>query len=342
MGNSAGLTNEVAELAGFWLAEGDHKSNREITITNNAFELIQFSHAVLRGLFKTGNFRVYAYLDSEGAESQVLDGAIMRYYIDRRATKPYYILRFASTKNLAEWKRIVAATCSQEQFYDSILRGFFAGEGNIKTGAHFNRTLRMAQKHRLEVIDRILHHFGIEYKFSINDRSYEIVGRPNWAKLAEIKIADMHPIKKKEFWRVYSSFKEHHHKKNYIRDNILCHLDQPKTCGQLAATFGRGKSRVSSILSDLKRLGKVYDYRVGSTYFWVRNGTNIIPISKRKKTILDLLEEPKRVFQIANSLGVDEKSVSRRLTELSRLGLVSRKDYYWHKHEPIAEVRVCE
>lgn len=342
MGRPTELSNEIAELVGLWLAEGDHKSRYEITITNNAFELIQFSYAVLRGLFETGRFRVYAYLNSEGAESQVLEGATMRYYIDRRARKPYYILRFASTKNLAEWKRIVAAACSQERLYDSLLRGFFAGEGNINTGAHGNRTIRMAQKHRLEIIDRILHHFGIEYRFSINDRSYEISGRPNWAKLAEINIADLHPIKKKDFWRVYGSFKEHHHKQNYIRDNILCHLDQPRTCGQLAPVFGRGKSRVSEILSTLKIAGKVKDYKVGSTSYWVRSEDKFIPISKRKKSILDLLETPKRTYEIARNLDIDEKSVFRRLNELSRLGLVSHKDYYWYKQEPIGEVRVCE
>ncbi len=266
----------------------------------------------------------------------------MKYYIDRRARKPYYILRLASTKNLAEWKRIVADVCSRERFYAPLLTGFFAGEGNIKIGSHGNRTIRMAQKNRLEIIDKALHHLGIEHRFSASDRSYEIVGRPNWDKLAEIKIADLHPIKKSNFWRVYNSFKENHYKKHHIHDRILGHLDQPKTCGQLALVFGRGKARICEILTSLKKAGKVKDYKVGSTSYWVRSEDKFIPISKRKKSILDLLETPQRTYEIARNLDIDEKSVFRRLNELSRLGLVSRKDYYWYKHEPDGEVRVCE
>jgi len=36
------ITKELVECVGLWLAEGDNKTNQEITFTNNCLELILF------------------------------------------------------------------------------------------------------------------------------------------------------------------------------------------------------------------------------------------------------------------------------------------------------------
>jgi predicted transcriptional regulator len=337
------LSSEVAELAGLWIAEGDDKTEYEITITNNCFPLIKFSYKILKKLFKPKNFRIYIYTSKKRQMiKERMPEAKIRRYVDKRATKPYFILRVANVGFVKEWKKIVQEICKQQQFYPEILRGFFAGEGNIKTGTHSNRTVRIAQKNRIDIIDKMLNYFKIEWKFSPQDRSYEIVGRQNWEKLAKINIADLHPVKKKSFWNVYNSYRQWHYKKHHIRDKTVSQLSKPKTSDELAIQFNRSVSRIRQILSRLKKVGGVKNYRVGSKTYWVKSDANIIPVSKRKKAILNFLAKPKRTYQIATYLDLDEKSVFRRLTELKKLGLVSREEYYWHKIDTDAEVRLCE
>lgn len=337
------LSDEVAELAGLWLAEGDDKTRWEITITNNVFDLILFSYKTLNKIFKADNYRIYVYLPKKDYNlEEKLPPVAVKKYVDKRATKPYFILRLADIKKVRVWRTIVNEVCSQEKFYASILRGFFAGEGNIKTGSHKNRTIRIAQKERIEIMDKILNHFWIEWKFSKKGRSYEIVGRKNWEKLAKIKIADLHPDKKKKFWNVYESYKQWHYKKHHIRDNVLNYLSEPKTSLELAEQFDRGQARIQDVLIDLKKEGKIKDFVVRSKHYWLTTESNLVPISNRKKTILDCLASPKRTCEIAKTLKIDGKSALRRLRELDGLGLVSRNDYYWHKIQTNNEVMVCE
>ncbi len=338
------LSKEVAELVGLWLAEGDNKSIREITITNNCIELIQFSYRVLNRLFNRAKFRLYVYLSKD--HSKDIPGlpkvAVTKYYSDVRARRPYFILRIASTELNRDWKRIVEVICSQEHLSDDILRGFFAGEGNIKFGSHHNRAIRIAQKEPKKVISAILDRLGIEWRFSIKERAYVIVGRSNWEKAAKIRIADLHPEKKKKFYEIYEQYRQWHYKKHHIKNNILKHLFEPKTSNELAKIYCREVSRIQEILTKLKRDGKITSFRVLSKNYWIDNRAKVILISVRKKRILDLLDKPRRVFEIAKALSIDDKCVVRRLIELKTLGLVNREDYYWHKIKTDNEVRVCE
>lgn len=337
------ISNSVAELVGLWLAEGDNKTNREITITNNVFDLILFSYKTLKKLFRAENYRIYIYLPSENyLLKEKLPKVAIRKYVDKRARKPYFILRLANVEIVKKWKRIVSEVCSQEKLYAPIVRGFFAGEGNIKTGSHKNRTIRIAQKERMELIDKILDYFEIEWKFSKNERSYEIIGRKNWEKLAEIKIADLHSEKKIRFWNAYNSYMQWHYKKHHIRNNILCYLDKPKTSLELAEQFDRSQARLQDILIDLKKEGKIRNFQVRSKNYWLKNDSKIIPISKRKKTILDCLSIPRRTCEITGILKIDEKGTLRRLRELNNLGLVSRNNYHWYKLPIDYEVMICE
>ena len=58
--------------------------------------------------------------------------------------------------------------------------------------------------------------------------------------------------------------------------------------------------------------------------------------------IMNLLDKPKKIYEIANNLQIDEKSVSRRLNELKELGLVDREGYGWNKNTNNMEVLVCD
>ncbi|MEK6981833.1 MAG: hypothetical protein AABX38_02780 [Candidatus Micrarchaeota archaeon] len=336
--------NSIAELAGLWIAEGDDKTKWEITITNNSLELIKFSYNVLKRLFRPKNFRIYIYLPEKSwVIKERLPKAILKYYMDQRANKPYFILRFANVIKVKEWKQMVQKICSNERYYSDILRGFFAGEGNIKTGTHSDRTLRMAQKEPIPVINKILEHFQIEWKFSNRERSYVIVGRNNWKKLADIRIADMHPIKKQKFWEVYDGYKQWHYKKHYIRDNIETLLITPLTSSELAIKFNRDHSRLTEILCELKKKNKVQMFKVRSKIYWLSINSKIIPISKRKRSILDTINvKPKRTYEIAHELGIDQKGALRRLRELEKLQLVYREDYFWSKLPIQKEVLVYE
>lgn len=226
---------QVAECVGLWLAEGDNKSKAEITFTNNSLRLIRYFHKIIRKLLDTDNFRLYAYYPSKVHRLRLgFKVKTIKFYIDRRANKPYFIIRLASRRLVQEWKEIVQLMENERTLYRHILRGFFAGEGNIKTGSHSNRTLRIAQKSRTPLIDDILKDLGVSFSFSQRERAYIITGRSNWEKLAKIKVSDLNPLKKEKFWEVYNSFKEWHYPKHYIRNNLISHMNIPKTSSQLS------------------------------------------------------------------------------------------------------------
>ncbi|MBD3398294.1 hypothetical protein GF412_03765 [Candidatus Micrarchaeota archaeon] len=335
----------IAEVVGLWLAEGWRNSRYEITITNNCLELIKGSYQVLGGLFEGGNFRAYAYLPSKGyGLKETLPVARVRKYVDSRARKPYYILRLGSVEATTKWKKLVVQTCQGEENYADILRGFFAGEGNIKTGSHSNRAVRIAQKEPSELIDLILSHFEIEKRFEKRGRSYAIVGRRDWEKLAKIRIADLHPDKKKKFWNAYQSYSQWHYKKHHIHNNILECLNRPKTSKELAEEFGRSQARLQDILMPLKTQGVLMCYKLGAgkPHYWVRVDSRQIPISARKKKILDSLVVPKRALEIALDIGVNRKILRDHLQTLERLSFIRREGKYWVKLETNKEVIVID
>ena len=49
------ITKELAECVGLWLAEGDNKTNREVTFTNNVFDLIAFFSRNIQTIYSGDN-----------------------------------------------------------------------------------------------------------------------------------------------------------------------------------------------------------------------------------------------------------------------------------------------
>ena len=337
------MNKKIAECVGLWLAEGDDKCDNEITFTNNQFGLIELFHKNIKKLFSNYKFniRIYVYTPNGENVAVPLEVTKINRYIDRRANKPYYIWRLASVTINKEWKKIVEAYKHNPIYYANILRGFFAGEGSIKSTSHNSRTLTISQK-PYPYLEKLLSYFNVEFKYRANNRTYYITHRDNWEKLAKIRIADLHPIKKEKFWKVYSEFKERHYKNYHIRNNILQMLSNPCTTSELSVKFTRTEARIQDVLIELKNKGIINNFRSGSKSFWIRNDQNIIIISNLKKKYLNILMKGnKNTTEIANYFNVDFKSSFRRLKELENLGLVRRKeDKKWEKLNPDKKVIV--
>ena len=320
------VTPKVAEAIGLWLAEGDTKTNAEITFTNNSLELIKFFGDVIKQVFSEHelNYRIYIYSATE-EKIRFPRHYTLRYYKDKRARKPYCIFRVASVKVVNEWKRLAEMIKFDERYYADVLRGFFAGEGNIKEGSHSNRTIRIAQGTPNKLVEDILRYYGISYRFSARGRSYEITGRWNWKKLADIRIADLHPLKKKRFWRVFNDFKEDHYPNNKLKNSIIELLVEPQTSLDLARKFDRSQARIQDILIPLKKCGKIKTFRVGSKNYWITSKQRGVIISKvKKKYLSSLREEDKNAAKLAREFEVCWKSANGRLIELQKLNLVTK------------------
>ena len=318
---------EIAECVGLWLAEGDKRCNNEINFSNNCFNLIKQFHKIITSLFKKYKFNIRIYIYTKYGEK--IDIPIKKckinIYIDKQATRPYFIWRLASVELNKKWKKIVKEIRGNKKYYADFLRGFFAGEGNIKTGSHNNRTIRISQGKPLELIESILKHFKIDYKYSPRERSYVITGKVNWDRCAEIKIADLHPLRKLKFWRTYKDFKEEHYKHNYLDNSIFDSLINPLTSYELSIKFNRSQARIYDVLDILKKKGKILNYRVRSKDYWIRKDQNIIILSKLKQNYINFLKHRnKSTKEFSGYFSVDWKSSFRRLKELEKLGLVKR------------------
>ncbi|MBI3037142.1 hypothetical protein HYY73_05345 [Candidatus Woesearchaeota archaeon] len=85
--------DRIAECVGLWLAEGDNKSENEITFTNNCWKLVEFFHRNVRRLFvrHKPKIRIYIYQPNKNKTRISLKRVQVNYYLDERATKPYFI-----------------------------------------------------------------------------------------------------------------------------------------------------------------------------------------------------------------------------------------------------------
>ena len=137
---------KIAECVGLWLAEGDNNSTLEITLTNNCLKIITYFHSLMKDLFQDIKPRIYVYRTcKDNSKKFSLNNVKFRYYIDNRANKNYYIYRIANVKLVKTWHNLVKKTKLKKHLYIHILRGFFAGEGNLKEGSHKNSTVRISQ-----------------------------------------------------------------------------------------------------------------------------------------------------------------------------------------------------
>jgi len=325
------IESRIAECVGLWMAEGDTKTNSEITFTNNCFSLIRFFYQNLKLIIPAKNYRVYVYLPNKNHKFEKLKGIQTNVYIDKRANKPYYILRLANSILVKKWKNIIRDAIKNRKLFPFILKGFFAGEGNIKIGSHNSRQIRISQGKRNTLLEMMLNELNVTFRFSIQERAYVISGRNNWRILFLIGIANLHPIKKKLFNKTYNDFKEWHYEKNYIKYNILKLLDTPKTSAELALLFKRSQSRIQRILKKLKDENKLKCFRVRSSTYWIKKNSNTIIISNVKRNYLNNLTNPKSTKLLANNMNVCWKSSHRRLKELEKLTLVKCSNNLWKK-----------
>jgi len=320
------LTQEAAECIGLWLAEGDTKTTKEITFTNNCLTLVEFFAKTIKQIFKECNIKPRVYVYSAKKDKIKFNFSCkINYYQDKRARKPYFIFRIGSVAFTRQWKELVYKTTKCEKFYKDILRGFFAGEGNLKSGNHSNRTIRIAQGKPNEFVEQIFRYYGITYQYSNRGRAYSITGKWNWDKMAKIKIADLHPIKKEKFWRTYYSYKEIHYPNHHIKNNLVNLLNKPYTTFELSKIFNRSHARIYDILSFLKKKGEVKNFRIRSINYWINARENKIIISKiKEKYLLSLKENRKKSSELANEMDVCWKSAYNRLLELQKLNLVDK------------------
>ena len=333
MDNLSDAKKRIAECAGLWLAEGSTTSKSEITFTNNCWDLIDLFYRTINEIFKEYKYnqRIYVYSKTGAKIKLPYEDCVVKHYVHKRATKPFFIFRIASVRLIKKWRDIVGETLNKRKLYPYILKGFFAGEGNIKESSHNSRVLRIAQKEQKEFIDKILHDLGIKFTFYPKNRSYDISGKPMWDIFAELKLADLHPDKKKKFWEVYKHFKEEHYEKNFLIKNILPILNNPCTTRHLSEMFNRTPARIQDVLIELKKQNKINNFRVGSVDYWT-NDKNLIIISKLKKHYLFFLDKPKQTSEFAKKFKVCWKSSFRRLSELQKLNLVRRQqDGEWIK-----------
>jgi len=337
------LSKEVAECVGLWLAEGDDKCNNEITFTNNEVGLVMYFDKCIRGIFTDSIARVRLYIYTpNGIEIEApIKVDIVRNYRDNRANKPYYIWRMASARLNKEWKNIVNLYMTNKDYYPDILRGFFAGEGSIKSTSHNSRSVMISQLPSI-FLEKMLNSLEIEFNYNPGNRSYFITHWDNWDKLAKIKIADLHSIKKEKFWRIYSEYKERHYKIHHIRNSIFQMLITPHMTSELAVSFDRTEARIQDVLMDLKNKGVISNFKCGLKTYWIKNDQNVVIISKLKKNYLDLLEnKSKNTAEIAKYFNVNFHSSKKRLKELERLELVKRNgDKRWEKLNPAKKVIV--
>ncbi len=319
----------LAQCVGLWLAEGDRKTKNEITFTNNNLDLVILFKRTIENLFFTKKSKIYVYSKEKDKPNLSFPDTIIHYYLDDRANKPCYLFRFNSTHLLKEWHEIVNEISEIQECYIDILRGFFAGEGNIKRGSHNSRCIRMAQKKEMPIINNILNFLGVTFRFKENESGYIITGKWNWDKLATIDVASLHHKKHIDFWISYRDFKEDHYQKFYLKNKVYDSLYQPRTTRELSKIFHRGFYRAGEVLSDLKQEGKAMNFRVGSIDYWT-NKRDIIIISKRKQKYLNLLRDGKKtIYTLAEALKINNRPVEKRLLELQHLGLIEKKNNEW-------------
>jgi hypothetical protein len=322
---------EIAECVGLWLAEGDHKTTGEITFTNNCFELVKLFHNVMIHLYANEKFkpRICSYSKDWRSEDS-LDNILIKHYLDLRANRPYYLYRIWSVSLISKWKKLVNELLTQEVWSYDILRGFFAGEGNIKNGKR-NRAVRIAQKQTLKWVDKTLTKMKVKFNFNARERAYVIWGRESWDKLAEIRIADLHPLKKDRFWQIYSQFKEYHYSPGLLKNSILGLLHKMHTRNEISLILGRTPARINDVLRELEDEDKIKPFKVRSKVYWIRTDQNLVIISSIKQNYLNLLDNYNKTYEFAREMQVDWKSAYRRLNELKKLGLVSLKEDKWER-----------
>jgi Mn-dependent DtxR family transcriptional regulator len=328
------ITPEIAECVGLWLAEGDNKTNKEITFTNNSIELVLFFHETIMHIYSGKNTpKIYVYSPSPRKLFNSIGKIKINYYQDRRANRTYYIYRLADIVFIKEWHNIVKQVKSQECFYVEILRGIFAGEGNIKHIQKGNsRMVRIASGNRDYFIELLLKYFGVKYTYIAGHRCYWI-SASQLDKLDRIHISSLHPEKESKFRKMIDSVNNVNYPKHYLKKRVLSILDKFYRTQELANIFKQQDLRILEILRELKDDDKVDYVRRDKNTYWARKELISKLILRRKSDILKQLGTFKSINDIANSIAVYRKIVSKRLRTLEAEGLVKNVNKKWIRTE---------
>jgi predicted Rossmann fold nucleotide-binding protein DprA/Smf involved in DNA uptake len=183
-----------------------------------------------------------------------------------------------------------------------------------------------------------LDYFDVDYRFSERGRAYVSTRRKNIERLAEVGVAELHPQKKKALDRLLDRFQETHYPQGWLKEAVYSHLVEPYNTRTLAATFDRSSARLCDVLMELKKEGKIMNYKAGRTTYWIRNDQDTIIISNVKQQYLDLLREPKKMGAIAVHFSVRKSSAYNNLKRLQELGLVEKHGHEWKTAETEKEV----
>ena len=137
------------------------------------------------------------------------------------------------------WRKSVTTVCSNAKNYRGILQGFFAGEASIKySKSPRSRVVRIAQRARHSLVEKILHHFGVTFHYHSHGE-YWIWGRTNLKKLQAIEVSILHPLKHKKFVEMMADYDQRHYSRGTLRELALRCLSSPSTCRALAIRLDR-------------------------------------------------------------------------------------------------------
>lgn len=326
----AEITEEVAECVGLWLAEGDNKTTRELTFTNNCLDLILFFKENISNIY-TGNNKplLYIYSPIKRQLFKELDGfKKINFYIDTRANRPYYIYRLNDSNFLKYWKKLVKITTKNKKMYNNILRGIFAGEGNIKHNikAH-SRSIRISAKAPNILIEKMLNFYKINYKFDFSNRMYSINAR--YLDISrKIRLTELHPEKGARFDKMMNSFSEKHYKPLELKSLLLKELTKFKTTKQLSKKFKRSELRISEVLQKLKKEDKIDWIKIKQNRFWVDKVIKNEYLLVEKRRIISKLML-NSYTSIGKNIGLYRKSISRRFKSYEEENLIQRHNGWW-------------
>lgn len=328
--------HELAECIGLWLAEGDNKTKAEVTLTNNCLELILFFQRVIKNIYKGHNKpRLYIYSPNKKRLIYQLNGfKKINYYIDERANRPYYIYRLADVKFMHVWKDLVNQFKKESKYYADILRGIFAGEGNIHHTPQCNnhRSIRISSGFKNEFIEKLLAYFKINYKYNERHREYEIYGA-NLDRAYEIDIASLHPEKQHKFNHMILSVKEKHYSPNFLKKAIYSKLNSIYTAKDLSKEFSRDFTRIQEVLGELKKEGKIQNVKIKDKSLWAENSIMERYLLNKKISFLRSFNKTRNITQLSNNINLGVKAIRKRLKVLEKSNLVKKSSNGWKMTE---------
>lgn len=323
------ITNkEIAECVGLWLAEGDNKTVHEVTFTNNCLELVLFFHENINKLYFGNNKpKLYVYSSTPRVLITELQGLRIKNYMDLRANRNYYIYRLADTCFVKEWKKLVEQVKQNHELWPEILRGIFAGEGNIKHDLENNnsRNLRIAAGKRNEFIENLLRFFRVPIKYDSEKRQYWISGR-YLDYLEAINIASLHPEKEAKFRKMTHSLKEKHFSPYELESILLEKLTAFKRTKDLANEIGRSEIHLLESLRELKKMKKADCIKINGNWLWIKRELKDKFVEEEKHKILHNLKKYSSITQLSKGVGIYRKSITKRLKQYQLEGLVVRVD----------------